>query len=76
MHEAIPPAPGAALSEKAFEKAPRERIRAQSSRFLHVYSLPTKLASLANWVNGETFVFVDSRRVPRDFPTDEKPLPR
>lgn len=57
MYEAILPAPGAAQSEKDFEKASRERIRAQSSRFPHVYSLPTKLASSANWVNGKTFAF-------------------
>lgn len=75
-YEAILPTPGAAQSEKAFEKASRERIRAQSSRFPHVYSLPTKLASSANWVNGKTFAFVGSRRVLCDFPTDEKPPPR
>lgn len=60
----------AAQSEKAFEKAPRERIHGQPLS-LHVYSSPTKLASSANWVNGETFAFVGSRHF-CDFPPNEK----
>jgi len=54
-----------ALNRKKLSK--KHLVNDAQSRSLHVYPPPTKLASSANWVNGETFAFVGSRHS-CDFP--------